>query len=126
MILRNLFLCTKHQDDWRGMEDTPSYRFFEGVKYYEDDQLFEKLKLCHSGNIIATVGEIGDLEFLDQTDIALLDISNISDYSVVNFRTKSNPKVMSTREIVLLISLLINLRCITTLHQNDLQNCVIC
>jgi len=54
---------------------------FEGVQYYKDDILFEKLrKFAKSGMIIATVGDINNLCFLKGRKIAIVDISNIYQY----------------------------------------------
>lgn len=70
---------------------------FDGVKYYENDALFYRLQqYARSGNIIATVGNMNDLRFLDQRNIATLDISNIPDYFVLNIQTQSQPIVITT------------------------------
>jgi hypothetical protein len=80
------------QIDWRKQLGA-----FNGVKYHEDDQLFDKLqRYARSGNIIATVGSIGELQFLNHRNVGIVDISNIPDYSILEFKTRSNPKIIST------------------------------
>jgi hypothetical protein len=79
--------------DWRRKDA------FNGVKYHEDDRLFNRLqRYAKEGKIIATVGSIGDLEFLNQRRIGIVDVSNIPDYAVLDFRTKSTPKIIITKQ----------------------------
>ncbi len=62
-------------------------RNFRGVDYYNEDSLF-KIVQEHAqlGNIIATIGDISDLRFLKGHPIALIDVSNIPDYSPLDFQ----------------------------------------
>jgi len=68
------------------------------VKYHLDDRLFYQLqRYAKCGNIIATVGTINDLQFLDKINISILDTSNICDYSFLGFKTSSKPTVIVTK-----------------------------
>lgn len=54
------------------------------VHYFKNDEQFSRLQsLAKTGNIIATVGDIGDLKFLTHK-VSLLGLSNIPDYTIVN------------------------------------------
>lgn len=72
-----------------------------GTEYRKDDPLFNKLKKhADEGKIIATVGDIGDLKFLSTETVAVVDTSNIQDYSLldikVNNRPLSRPRIIFT------------------------------
>jgi len=86
-----IYFHARERDDWRKQTNS-----FKGVKYHEDDELFNQLqRYARSGNIIATFGDIADLQFLDHRNVAILDISNIQDYCLLKFKTKSNPTIIS-------------------------------
>lgn len=72
----------------------------KGTEYRTNDELFAKLKrYADSGKIIATIGEIGDLEFLQGHPIAIVDTSNIRLYSLLDIRgTDPNypPRIIHT------------------------------
>jgi len=70
-----------------------------GIDYRSDDSLFEKLqKYAKSGNIVATIGDIGDLEFLGHRKVSVVDTSNILDYTMLDFRGRGafNPRIIYT------------------------------
>ncbi len=70
----------------------------DAVNYYDDANLFNKLKkYAQEGKIVATVGEIGDLDFL-KNDIAAVDVSNIHQYSILDFKIpgKIKPRIIYT------------------------------
>lgn len=60
---------------------------FEHVKYDQDERLFAVLQsYAKAGRIIATVGDINDLRFLEKQTVAIVDISNISQYIGIDFQ----------------------------------------
>ena len=80
---------------WRGSNKI----LFQGVQYHENPELFYKLqRFARSGNIIATIGNINDLRFLDQLSIGIVDISNIPDYIIMDFQGGKNfrPRIVWT------------------------------
>jgi hypothetical protein len=85
-----IYFNAKMDKDW-----TKSHAYYEGVKYYQDDQLFNQLqRYARSGNIIAIEGSVDDLTLLDERNIEIADISNIPDYSSLHFKTISKPKII--------------------------------
>lgn len=61
---------------------------FNGAKYFQDEEMFKRLKnYASSGRIIATVGDINDLAFLNMwhEPVVLVDISNIYDYTFIDW-----------------------------------------
>ncbi len=65
------------------------------VDYWSHDIYFNKLKsYADAGKIISTIGDIGDLHFLDGQKIAILDTSNVGDYSILNANTNSFPIII--------------------------------
>ena len=67
------------------------------VPYYKDDALFYKIqRYAKTGNFISTLGDIGDVEFLNSRNIELIDTSNVREYAVIHFQTKSIPKILWT------------------------------
>lgn len=73
--------------------------YFEGVKYFEDDKLFNVLQhFAKAGKIIATIGDINDLEFLKDQNVAIVDVSNIHDYIIMDLKGGENfhPRVIWT------------------------------
>jgi len=94
--------------DWQQLEE------FTAVHYHKDDALFEQLQTyAKSGSIIATVGDISDLQFLDAEKIAVVDISNIPCYTFLNFTTRSNPLIIAT-DMETIPSLSTQIMCETT------------
>jgi len=85
------FIDSKYQA-WR------EHKTFSSLsKYFDEDILFQRIHVhAKNGNIIATVGDIGDLRFLDQYRISVLDTSNIKEYSLIQLKTGSFPVVIST------------------------------
>ena len=68
---------------WRSRDK----QFFEGVQYHENPNLFNKLQqFARSGNIIATIGDINDLRFLENLNVGILDVSNIPDYVLLDLK----------------------------------------
>jgi hypothetical protein len=66
---------------WRG----PEKDHFQGVQYHKNPEIFYKLQqFARSGNIIAILGDINDLHFLDMLVIGIVDVSNIPDYIIMN------------------------------------------
>jgi len=73
-------------------QNSPAY---EGVKYQLDDILFSRLQTAaRNGNIIATIGSINDLSFLDEFNIAAVDVSNTPDYIILDIQTKNLPRII--------------------------------
>ncbi len=69
------------------------------VDYRKSDPLFIKLqRFAKAGNIMVTVGDIGDLEFLGTRSIAIVDASNICDYIPIDLRGRGifHPRVIWT------------------------------
>jgi hypothetical protein len=89
------------KNSWRSKSlryNRPKETTFQGARYYEHDALFAKLQgYARAGNIIATVGDISELEFLNTRNIGVVDISNISDYAILHFKTQSRPTIVSTK-----------------------------
>jgi len=99
--LENLDILAKSyyeiNSDWRD----PAQSAIEGFpRYFEDLDYFAILqRYAKSGNIISTVGDIGDLEFLSTKNISIVNVSNISDYTLIYFQSKNSkfkPKIIST------------------------------
>jgi hypothetical protein len=87
-----IYFQARLQDDWR--EDDR----LDDVKYHKKENQFNRLqRYAKCGNIIATIGSMGDLRFLDNKNIELLDISNIPDFEALYIQTKSFPNVIVTR-----------------------------
>lgn len=64
-----------------------------------DDQLFAKLqRYAKSGRIIATLGDINNLSFLKESKIAVVDISNIHSYCMIDLdiNTPPQPRIIWT------------------------------
>lgn len=83
----------QNQSDWRLCEG------FDGVRYDVDELMFEKLQsAAKRGQIVATVGDIAQLRFLDDVNIAAIDVSNIVQYTTIKFElnTARNPRVVWT------------------------------
>lgn len=79
--------------DWRKAER------LRACWYHQNEEQFLKLqRYARAGNIIATVGDINDLEFLKETKISTVDTSNIHDYCIVNLKGAQgfSPKVIWT------------------------------
>lgn len=79
-----------------GWKTDPNYA---EVHYHENDRLFKILQdHAKSGRIMAAAGDINDLRFLDSQKIAVVDVSNISDYSLIDLQigTSSRPRVIWT------------------------------
>lgn len=54
---------------------------FEEVNYFKNDFLFEKLqKAVKAGAVITSIGDINDLSFLQNHEIAVVDTSNVGEY----------------------------------------------
>jgi hypothetical protein len=71
---------------------------FEGVDYYNKETLFQKLKsFAKSGNIIATIGDIGDLTEFKDLPIGAIDISNIPNYAVLDFNWSHDVHIVWTK-----------------------------
>jgi len=94
-----LYYHTTAKHDWSKRQGC-----FEGVNYLKNNELFNRLqKFARAGKIIATVGKIDDLAFLEQKrNIALMDIWNIPDYTIPNFQLKSRPRIISTTVVPLI------------------------
>lgn len=76
----------------------PDRKFFTNVLYFENLELFNKLQhYARSGNIIAKLGNIENLEFLGRLPIGVIDVSNIGDYQLLDLGTKHPIKVIFTQ-----------------------------
>ncbi|HEX4840150.1 MAG TPA: hypothetical protein VFU89_06880 [Rhabdochlamydiaceae bacterium] len=87
------YLHLGQSGDWRKDER------LRACWYHQNEEQFLKLqRYAKAGNIIATVGDINDLEFLKETKISTVDTSNIHDYCVVNLKGAPDfsPKVIWT------------------------------
>lgn len=68
----------------REWQTSPS---FKAVHYHQNQHQFELLQsYAKAGNIIATLGDIGDLSFLNEHAIVVIDTSNISDSQLMDIR----------------------------------------
>ena len=75
------------------------FYFFQGVEYYRDEEKFRKLQAyAKAGKIIATVGDINDLQFLHRVRVSVVDTSNVFDYFLGDFQVddQSNPLIIWT------------------------------
>ena len=71
-------------------------RAFNDVNYHIHPRLFRKLQAyARSGSIIATIGNINDLRFLDAYPITAIDSSNICDYTLLDFQLKENSRPLA-------------------------------
>ena len=80
---------------WRKSRD------FGGVKYFEDQELFSRLqRYARDGKIVATIGDINDLLFLEDLPISVVDVSNIPDYTIMDFKIMPgcHPTIISTNQ----------------------------
>lgn len=95
-----IYFQTNEKDGVYASGQDPVWRkraSFDGVKYNEDDALFQNVQRhARAGNIIATVGDVGDLTFLDHKNITIVDTSNVKQYTIARIRTNSNPTIIST------------------------------
>ncbi len=74
--------------------------YFRKVFYAQDDLQYQKIKrYADAGNIISTIGQINDLLFLKNRNIAVVDTSNICDYSMIDLNGGEdfNPRVIWTK-----------------------------
>lgn len=73
---------------------------FFPVNYFNNEEEFQILKkYADQGKMIATLGDIGDLQFLEDAGhkIGIVDTSNIHDYALIRPKWKeSKPKIIST------------------------------
>lgn len=79
---------------WRGSDQ------FAKVQYHKDNKQFATLQtFAKEGKIIATIGDVNDLHFLDGKRIAIVDISNIPDYLLIDLKGDENlhPRVIWTK-----------------------------
>jgi hypothetical protein len=89
---------SKHLEAFAKVFDTTSHQWtqnpsFSEVNYYTNDKLFNRLQTAaRSGKIIAKTGSIDELSFLKNKKIAIVDISNISDYTCLNFKSEQPPQ----------------------------------
>lgn len=90
--LRFQYMKGSHIFRGRLTSDSPGKNYFSAVNYFNHDDHFYKLKrYADNGKIIATVGDIGDLEFLREQPISVVDTSNIQDYIILNLRGARAP-----------------------------------
>ncbi len=91
-------------------EHLPSIKTFDGtrnrvgdntgVDYHKDRCLFDKLQqYARKGRIIATVGGIDNLKFVGDRVVAVVDVSNIPDYTPLNFQGNGRfqPRIIHNR-----------------------------
>ncbi len=65
------------------------------VDYWSDDICFNKLKsYADAGKIVSTIGDIGDLQFINGHSISIVDTSNIGDYFAVDVNCDSYPRII--------------------------------
>ncbi len=67
MILASIFFRETTYINWRKTDPWDLEDKFHGADYFQNESLFQRLKsFAKAGNIIATIGDIGDLtEFRD-------------------------------------------------------------
>lgn len=83
------------RQDWRGRKAED----FKGCRYDQDEEDFLKLQgYAQAGNIIAVIGEINDLTFLEGRNITFVDTSNILDYEPLDIQTHQDftPRIIWT------------------------------
>jgi len=96
----NAFAYIYFKNDNRDGNHLPYLSNNEGIEYRKDDALFFKLKeFAENGKIIATIGDINDLNFLKGRKIAVVDTSNIISYGKIHLKgiEESQPLVIWTR-----------------------------
>ncbi|MBA3238360.1 MAG: hypothetical protein H0T62_08470 [Parachlamydiaceae bacterium] len=72
---------------------------FISCQYGLNDCQFSKLQnYAKSGNIIATIGSINELEFIQDRNVSIVDISNIHEYVMIALKGNENfnPRVILT------------------------------
>ncbi len=77
----------------------PEMKASDEFNYFTHDEPFLKLqRYAKAGNIIATIGDIQDLEFLGETPISVVDTSNVCDYTFIDLRLAEteSPRVIWT------------------------------
>jgi hypothetical protein len=85
--------------EWKQIAKLYDINPFREVNYYDDDVLFERLKrFATSGNIVATIGNIGSLESFYDLPVAAIDISNIQNFELVDLRWPHAVHVIWTRQ----------------------------
>lgn len=73
-----------------------------GIEYHKDEVLFQKLRgYARDFKIIPICGDISDLSFARGRKIAIIDVSNIGDYSALCFKKyeDNKPRIVSTELI---------------------------
>jgi hypothetical protein len=81
---------------WRSVDSN----YFTKCRYDENDFLFLKVqKYAKSGNIISTIGDMNDLNFLKTRNISVIDTSNIHGYCTIDFQGlgNSHPRIIWTQ-----------------------------
>ncbi len=74
----SVYLTQRHK--WRESS------LYEACHYFKDDAQFLKLQsYVRSGNIIYTIGNLNDLEYLG-SDVSVIDTSNIRNYEDITFK----------------------------------------
>lgn len=69
--------------------------YAQKVDYWSDDACFDKLKrYADAGKIISTIGDIGDLDFLNHQSISIVDTSNIGDYFILDINCNNFPRII--------------------------------
>jgi len=84
----------KYSGVWK--EDSTNYG---GCFYHLNDDQFLKLqRYAQAGSIICTIGTINDLEFLGPQKVAMVDVSNIPQYTLIHLKglRKSIPRIVWT------------------------------
>jgi hypothetical protein len=77
-------------------------KVYDVVNYTKNDELFHKLQThALAENIISIVGDIGDIDFLKNRNIEIIDESNISQYSLPLYKIDSNPRLLMTIKLPL-------------------------
>ena len=83
---------------WREEQPWDLKTKFQGVDYYHNGSQFQKLKsFAKSGNIIATIGDISDLTEFADLPIGVVDISNIPNYVLLNFKWPRDVQIIWTK-----------------------------
>jgi hypothetical protein len=84
---------------WRNESSIESSCYFDKCNYCNNEAQFLKIqKIAKSGNIISTIGDINELTFLKSREVTTVDVSNITDYCMLNLQVTPlcRPRVIWT------------------------------
>jgi len=96
--LRNLVNFSKIYYKYSPVWKEDGFNFGRCFYHLNDDQFLKLQRYAQAGSIICTIGNINDLEFLGPQKVAVVDVSNIPQYAMINLKglRKSTPKIVWT------------------------------